>query len=309
MRAILQATRIAASVLLLASSQIPAQTRPPITGIAFMRVYTTNVPAAEKFYGPTMGFPEQTAGDTLVFPVNTSQWIEVLSQATPPSATNRLAAVAFTTTDAAALQHYLQGKGIQPEQPLHDGEFAVRDPEGNLVFFVQRDASAPPAAAAHASHPLPSATSDRIIHVGFIVHDRAKEDAFWRGILGFRPYWYGTMHPGRTDWVSLQVPDGTDWLEYMLNPPVNPDLRSTGGSNHFSLGVDRMQTVLAGLQRNGCGEDKMCTAIQAGKDGKLQLNLFDPDQTRVEYMEFQPVMKPCCSDFTAQHPSASDPAK
>ena len=34
-----------------------------------------------------------------------------------------------------------------------------------------------------------------------------------------------------------------------------------------------------------------------GKDGKWQLNLYDPDFTRVELMEFQPVQKPCCSDF------------
>jgi hypothetical protein len=72
-------------------------------------------------------------------------------------------------------------------------------------------------------------------------------------------------------------------------------------SDHFSLGVDRMQTVLHDLQRNGC-QEKMCTGIQAGKDGKIQLNLFDPDQTRVEYMEFTPAMEPCCSQFTGPHP-------
>jgi hypothetical protein len=37
-----------------------------------------------------------------------------------------------------------------------------------------------------------------------------------------------------------------------------------------------------------------------GKDGKWQANLYDPDGTRVELMEFQPVMKPCCSPFTAE---------
>ena len=296
------------SLLLLTAAAALAQSRPPITGIAFMRVYTTDPAAAEKFYGPTMGFPETKLGDTLLFSVNHSQWIEVLTQPAPPTPTNRLAADAFTTTDAEALQRYLAAKGIQPAEPLKGGQFAVRDPEGNLVFFVQRNASTPTAAAAHASRALPSATSDRMIHVGFIVHDRAKEDAFWRDILGFRPYWYGTGHPGRTDYVSLQVPEGTDWLEYMLNPPATPELRSGGSSNHFSLGVDRMQTVLAGLQKNEC-QGKMCTAIQAGVDGKIQLNLFDPDQTRVEYMEFQPVMKPCCSEFTGKHPSEGDTAK
>jgi len=42
---------------------------------------------------------------------------------------------------------------------------------------------------------------------------------------------------------------------------------------------------------------------QLGKDGKWQLNLYDPDLVRVELMEFKPVQKPCCSEFTAPHPS------
>ena len=138
-----------------------------------------------------------------------------------------------------------------------------------------------------------------------IVHDRAKEDAFWKDVLGFRPYWYGTMHPPNVDFVSLQVPDGTDWIEYMMMPSQKPSQHDFGMSDHFSLGVEHMQTVLHDLQRNGC-EDKMCTGIQAGKDGKVQLNLFDPDFTRVEYMEFAPVMEPCCSKFTGTHPKPEE---
>ena len=34
---------------------------------------------------------------------------------------------------------------------------------------------------------------------------------------------------------------------------------------------------------------------QIGLDGKWQLNLYDPDGTRAEVMEFQPAVKPCCS--------------
>ena len=34
-------------------------------------------------------------------------------------------------------------------------------------------------------------------------------------------------------------------------------------------------------------------------DAKWQLNMYDPDGTRAEVMEFQPIGKPCCSDFTA----------
>jgi hypothetical protein len=41
-----------------------------------------------------------------------------------------------------------------------------------------------------------------------------------------------------------------------------------------------------------------------GRDGKWQLNIYDPDFTRVELMEFTPAQKPCCSEFQGPHPQA-----
>jgi len=34
---------------------------------------------------------------------------------------------------------------------------------------------------------------------------------------------------------------------------------------------------------------------EIGRDGKWQLNLYDPNFTRVELMEPRPVQKPCCA--------------
>ena len=296
------ATLFAAAAFL--SAPLIAQQRPAITGIAFMRVYTDDVPAAEHFYSTTMGYTEKQFADTLIFPINTHQWIEVVPSK-QREGQSYMVSVGFTVSDVAAMKRYLLSKHVNGIEGPQAGTLDVTDPEGNLVAFVQKNAPGPEADLARETPLSPRAPSHHIIHVGFIVHDRAKEDAFWKDILGFRPYWYGTMHPGHTDWVSLQVPDGTDWIEYMMMPNQQPNKHDFGMSDHFSLGVERMQTVLHDLQTNGC-EEKMCTAIQAGKDGKLQLNLFDPDQTRVEYMEFTPVMKPCCSPFTGPHPSPAD---
>ena len=71
--------------------------------------------------------------------------------------------------------------------------------------------------------------------------------------------------------------------------------------NHFSLGVEDMDATDAALQRAGWkphGEEHK----QMGLDGKFQLNVFDPDDVRVEFMTFTPSGKPCCSDFTGPHP-------
>ena len=88
----------------------------------------------------------------------------------------------------------------------------------------------------------------------------------------------------------------------MLNQPAHPDLRLMGVMNHISYGVADMKKAQALLESHGWKphEDEQA---QMGRDGKWQLNVFDPDLTRVELMEFKNVQKPCCSDFTAPNPS------
>ena len=96
----------------------------------------------------------------------------------------------------AALQSYLKAHSITIAQPLAHGLFGVRDPEGNLVFFVQEGAHP-------ASLASPDAPSHRIIHTGFLVKTATPKTASSERSLGFRPYWYGGKHEGRTDWVSI----------------------------------------------------------------------------------------------------------
>ncbi len=106
-------------------------------------------------------------------------------------------------------------------------------------------------------------------------------------ILGFRDIWHGGMKDDRTDWVDMRVPDGTDWLEYMLNVH-NPSPRTLGVMNHLALGVPDINagydTVVA--------RDLKCDKPQIGRDGKWQLNLYDPNLTRAELMEPKPVRDP-----------------
>jgi hypothetical protein len=41
---------------------------------------------------------------------------------------------------------------------------------------------------------------------------------------------------------------------------------------------------------------------EIGRDGKWSLDVYDPDGTRVEVMEFAPAKDPCCHPYTADHP-------
>jgi catechol 2,3-dioxygenase-like lactoylglutathione lyase family enzyme len=284
----------AAALLFLLAPLAHAQQRPAITGIAFVRMYAADPAASAAFYGDKLGF-DQTKKDGIVhYAVNDSQWLEVTPLPTP-APQSRIAAIAFTTRNAAALQSYLKAHSVTIDQPLRKGSFAVHDPEGQLVIFVQQR----PASSQAVS---PRAASHRLIHTGFWVHDRAKEDHFWRDILGFRPLWFGGQHDGEINYVSSQVPDGTDWIEYMLNRDETPSARSLGSMNHFSLGVAHMSDAVAALARNGCTGPE-CSNSKMGRDGKVQLNLFDPDLTRAEFMEFKPSGTTCCSPFTGPPPT------
>jgi catechol 2,3-dioxygenase-like lactoylglutathione lyase family enzyme len=284
----------------LAYSQATSPTRPRILGIDHVSFYTTQPDAVGKLYGGTLGLTSTSAiepGGSVRYLVG-KQWVGY-SPAPDPNATDRMDHVAFTTNNIVALREYLIAKGIKVPaiegRSDHSLSFAVADPEKHRIEFVERGKGEAPA-------PPDSAVSHRMIHTGFLVHDRDAEDRFYRELLGFRPYWHGGMKDDKTDWVSLQVPDGTDWLEYMLNQPEHPDLRLTGVMNHISLGVVDMPKAQALLESHGWkvhdGEHP-----QMGRDGKRQLNVFDPDFSRIELMEFKPAEKPCCSDFTGPHPS------
>ena len=291
-----------------AVSAIAQPNRPAITGISHICVYASDSANTDDFYrrilGATKGTDPQNPNGTRYY-FSATQFVEVL----PLPAVHglsRMACVGYSTTDADGLRRYLLAHGVDGVTELGAGSdgshwFQTKDPEGNEVQFVQT-------AQAAAIPPDARPIGARIIHVGYLVHSREAEDHFYREILGFRPYWWGSKQKGDVDWVSQQVPDGHDWLEYMLvgdgstTPLSKVDQRELGVLDHFSIGVPNMEkavTILIGEERLSPRHD----GPQMGLDGKWQANLYDPDGTRVELMEFQPVVKPCCSSFTADSPA------
>jgi hypothetical protein len=76
-----------------------------------------------------------------------TQFVEVLPVPAGPASINRLDHIAFATPDAEGMRSYLGIRGIMvPTRVTHgsDGSqwFAVNDPEGNKVEFVQPSARA-----------------------------------------------------------------------------------------------------------------------------------------------------------------------
>ncbi|HLK32711.1 MAG TPA: VOC family protein [Terriglobales bacterium] len=274
--------------------------RPAIIGISHVTLRSANLKRSQQFYGGVLGFPKEAAGnrpDALRFRINRQQYIEVV--ATDDKA-DRLFEIGFQTTDAEQLRRYLAEEGIEVPGRVEAGadgsrSFYVRDPEGHELSFVQ-EPSARPVGGPDSEHQQ---ISTQMIHAGFIVRDRAEEDHFYKDVLGFHVYWHGGMKNGQTDWVDMQVPDGTDWLEYMLNVEANPSPREAGVMRHLALGVTDIKPAVKLVKQRGW---PMPEKAQVGLDGKWQLNLYDPDLTRVEVMGFQPVRRPCCAPYTGPHP-------
>jgi len=170
--------------------------------------------------------------------------------------------------------------------------FDVDDPDGHDVEFVQFMPGS--LHSRNFGKFLPdSRISQHIIHLGIVVQDRARADHFYKDILGFREIWHGGMSNKDTDWVDMRVPEGTDWLEYMLNVH-NPSPQELGVMHHLALGVPSVKAAYRTLLKRGLRPSEK---PQIGRDGKWQLNLYDPNGTRVELMEPTPVRKPCCSAY------------
>ena len=271
--------------------------RPRITGFSHVAIYVDDLAKAEQYYGQTLGYSQLSRDN---FEVNDHQSIELEKAA--PGVRDRISHIAFATDSAEGMRLYLKAHGIAVPESVKDGRngakwFSLTDPAGQPIEFLEEKANSKSALEDAAP------ASRQIIHVGFIVRDHVAEEHFYKDILGFRPYWHGGMSEGKTEWTALQVPDGTVWIEEMLGAGEHPDVHEQGVLNHISLGVNKIDTVVPNLKEHGwkpVGSDQQNP--QLGRDGKWQLNIYDPDLTRVEYMEFRPARKPCCSEFTGPHP-------
>jgi len=274
-----------------------AATRPKITDSSGVTILASDVPASREAYkrllAPRYSCDFCDDAPIPAFALGSGQSI-ALEAAPSPQPTNLLEEIFLGTDNLKRMKSYLTSQKVKFRE-LKAGRWPLRlqlsDPEGHHLSFIQSMG----AGTVYPDGGIPL----HLIHAGFVVRDRAAMEHFYKDILGFRPYWHGGMKDDETDWVSLQVPDGTDWVEFMVNVPDNADQHLRGIMNHIAFGVPDIQAAREQLVKNGV---HLTEEPKVGRDGKWQLNLYDPDQTRIEFMEFKPKEKPCCSEFTGPHP-------
>ena len=279
-------------------------TRPPIKGVANIAIKVESLDAARQFYSGVVGLTEafetrqtQSASPRACFKVNDHQYVEV-SPELKGETEDRLTSIGFETTDARKLRDYLAAKGVSvPPKLLTDPNgnlsFNVKDPDGHSVEFVQYMPG-----SLHSrnfgKHVSPKRLSDHILHVGIRVIDPVRADRFYKDILGFRLMWKGGRTDTHFDWISMLVPDGHDWVEYMVTE-TEPTPQQLGVLHHYCLGTLDIQNTYKTVLERGY---KPPRPPNIGRDGRWLLQLYDNNYTRTEMMVRKPVEAPCCSPMT-----------
>ena len=285
----------AVGLMLAAAVLSKAADRPPLVGIAHIAFQVSDLAKAQAFYGGLLGYDDafrlyKEDGTTrlVYFKVNDRQYIEIFP-GLPPDQDDRLSHIAFETTNLEVLRLYLAEKGVQVPDKINKGQdgnlnFTAKDPDGHRVEFVQYQTSSMQMKA-KGSYLGPRRLSSRMLHVGVTVADVAAADRFYKDILGFSEIWRGGTTDDVTSWINMKVPDGTDYLEYML-VTEKVDRRRLGTLHHAALLVPDMQQALETLRERPLGWDPAhVQPPRVGRNKRWQLNLYDPDGSRTELME------------------------
>jgi catechol 2,3-dioxygenase-like lactoylglutathione lyase family enzyme len=274
--------------LVLAAVLLPAPQPARIAGLAHVRIQTGDLAKARRFYDAVLGYDEirSVAGaHVAVFRVNGRQRI-IVQDGLPPDRDERLMNIAFETADVDALQEHLTTAHVELTTPRFDADADGRvlntiDPDGHHVQFVQLASVRQPEQRPQTDRRI----SPRLLHAGLTVRDAAAADRFYKDLLGFSEIWRGGRTEGITSWINMRVPEGTDYLEYMLTA-APPDRRQLGTSHHVALVVSSIQDALELVRARTAADDPNHRANpQIGRNNRWQLNLYDPDGTRVELME------------------------
>jgi catechol 2,3-dioxygenase-like lactoylglutathione lyase family enzyme len=264
---------------------------------------------ARKFYSTVLGLDEAFTiknplggSDLTTFKINERQYVYVAPDLKDPN-DSRMLFVSFETADAKALRDYLASRNVAVPasvSPDREGNLSlmVKDPEGNDVQFIQYVAT-----SLHGRNTgkflSARRTSDHALHVGYRIMDPDKIDSFYKDILDYRLMWKGGGRDDRFDWISMVVPEGNQWIEYMVNTGT-PSIRQLGVLNHLALGTLDIEKAFTEVTERGyTAQNDFKPTV--GRDGRWLMHLYDKDLTRTEFMIRKPVKEPCCSPLIDKH--------
>jgi len=268
--------------------------RPHVLGISHMALYVSDLQKSRAFYKDFLGYEEpyvlkrEDGSDRIAFiKINEDQYLELFAE--NPKQDGHLDHIAFFTDSAEDMRAYLASKSVKvPEKvgksKIGNSNFNITDPDGHTVEIVQYEPDS--WTRREKGKYIPdSRISTHIAHVGVLVGALDPAMEFYGDILGFQETWRGSSNGKELSWVNMHIPDGDDYLEFMLYS-TPPDAAQAGGKNHICLVTPDIEKAVAKLEARLARKSyTQPIVIKTGVNGKRQANLYDPDGTRVELME------------------------
>jgi lactoylglutathione lyase len=272
-----------------------APPRPKILGIAHMAFYVSDLAKAREFWIDLLGYQEvfnlkrkdSTEVRIAFIKINDYQYIELFAE--KPRADRMLNHISFYTESADQMRDYLASKGVKVPEKVGKGQtgnknYNITDPDGTIVEIVEYQPDS--WTAREKGKFLPDTRiSNHIPHVGVLIGSVSAAQHFYGDILGFTETWRGGGSDTKPlSWINMRVPDGLDYLEWMLHGQT-PEPEKFGSKNHLALEVPDCDKAVAILKTRPASSHFKMEDVKVGVNRKKQVNLFDADGTRVELME------------------------
>jgi catechol 2,3-dioxygenase-like lactoylglutathione lyase family enzyme len=266
--------------------------RPRVLGVSHIALFVSDVEKSRAFYKDFLGFGEPFKLDkpdgslSLTFiKVNDRQYVELFPGLQPGA--DRLNHISIETDDAEAMRAYLGSRGVKvpatvPKGRIKNSNFNVKDPDGHTVEIVQYEPDGW-SMREKGKFMTSARISEHMPHLGILVGDLSASRKFYGDILGFHEIWRGSRDGAVLSWTNMQVPDGDDYIEFMLYKDL-PDPDKRGTAHHICLWTPDIAAAKAKLEARAALYSKPME-IRTGTNRKRQMNLYDPDGTRVELME------------------------
>jgi catechol 2,3-dioxygenase-like lactoylglutathione lyase family enzyme len=269
--------------------------RPKIQGVAHIAFYVSDLAKARSFWTDFLGYQEcfnlKRKGEDAVriafIKINDNQYIELFAE--KPRAEQMLNHISVYTEDAERMRDYLAAKGVKVPEKVGKGQtgnknYNITDPDGNIVEIVEYQPDSWTSREKGKFMP-DTRIADHIAHVGVLIGALEPAMNFYHGILGFTEFWRGSSSGKSLSWINMRVPDGQDYVEFMLYD-AKPEPSARGTKNHLSLTVPDCEKAIEILKSRPAFKDYgRKLEMQVGKNRKRQVNIYDPDGSRVELME------------------------
>lgn len=271
----------------------------PLLGLARVTIRVSDLDQARAFYSGVAGFQDtydvRSADGSIAaayFKINDRQFLEVvpgLKSGDP----RPMAGFAIRTDQLQRLHQMLKGRGLHPGKIHLDRDggrgFMLTDLPGQNLDYLEFVEYGPKSLAEQTKvqnqddHRL----STNLEHVGIIATDFDTAYNFYVKTLGFHEVWRRVAEDGKRviiDHIQMPGPSG-DFVELSNFGQSNKPLerKRAAGAAHMAFTVADINATVEGVHAR---QSKMkLHSPRYGLDNRWNFNIYDPDSTRVEFMQ------------------------